>query len=98
MRDLCPEATLVDPETIHEARRLLHDLVFNGKATTKGGHVIFPKDEVLVTMLEKIGSKKVEEPDVPFNVEGFVPKQTYQEVKRETRPDQVREGHPQAQG
>ena len=77
------------PDVIHEARRLIHDLVFNGFAKTMGGRTIEPKDEVMVTMLEKVASKKVEEPDVPFNVEGFSPKETYQEVKRESPSDQT---------
>ena len=68
------------PATIKEARRLLHDLVFQGRATTKGGRVIEPKDEVLVTMLEKVASKKIEEPDVPQTVEGFVPQETFKEI------------------
>ena len=35
----------MDPATILEARRLLHDLVFTGAAKTRGGHLIEPKDE-----------------------------------------------------
>lgn len=73
----------MDPDAIKEARRLLHDLVFTGAAKTRGGRLIEPKDEVLVTMLEKVASKRIEEPDVPMTVEGYVPKATYKEVHRE---------------
>ena len=85
----------MDPATILEARRLLHDLVFIGRATTKGERVLDPKDEVMVTMLEKIASKKIEEPDVPISVEGYTPKATYKEVRREMSPNQGDEA-PQA--
>ena len=78
----------MDPATILEARRLLHDLVFIGRATTKGERILDPKDEVMVTMLEKIASKKVEEPDVPLSVEGYTPKATYKEVRRAVDQDQ----------
>ena len=68
----------MEPETIKEARRLLRDLIFTGKAKLKSGQTIQPKDEWLVTLLEKVASKKIEEPDVPLEVEGYVPKETYQ--------------------
>jgi len=77
------------PDVILEARRLIHDLIFDGQATTKGGRVISPKDEVLVTMLEKVAGRRVEEPDVPFIVEGFAPKETYQEVTHASSPNQT---------
>ena len=69
----------MDPATIKEARRLLHDLVFTGRAITKAGSTIQPKDEVLVTLLEKIASKKVEEPSITPTVDDFVAKETYVE-------------------
>ena len=78
----------MDPATILEARRLLHDLVFTGAAKTQGGRLIEPKDEVLVTVLERVASKKVEEPDVPMTVEGYSPKATYKEVHRAMAPNQ----------
>ena len=68
----------MDPGTIKEARRLLHDLIFTGKAKLRSGQTIQPKDEWLVTLLEKVASKKVEELDVPMTVEGYSPKETYQ--------------------
>ena len=81
----------MDPATILEARRLLHDLVFVGRATTKGERVLDPKDEVMVTMLEKIASKRIEEPEVAVTVEGYTPKATYKEVHREMAPHQDNE-------
>ena len=78
----------MDHATILEARRLLHDLVFTGAAKTQGGRLIEPKDEVLVTVLERVASKKVEEPDVPMSVEGYTPKATYKEVRRAVDQDQ----------
>ena len=67
----------MDPGTIKEARRLLHDLIFTGKARLQSGQTIQPKDEWLVTLLEKVASKRVEEPDVPVEVEGYSPKETF---------------------
>ena len=69
----------MDPRTIREARRLLHDLVFTGMAATEGGRILSPKDEVLVTLLEKIASKKVEEPTVTPDVTDYAPRETYHE-------------------
>ena len=69
----------MDPKTIREARRLLHDLVFTGQAATSSGKLIVPKDEVLVTLLEKIANKKVEEPTVAPDIADYLPQETYRE-------------------
>ena len=67
----------MDPETIREARRLLHDLVFQGEARLSTGFMLTPKPEVLVFILEKMASKKFDEtPDLP-TVEGYTPQSTY---------------------
>lgn len=71
------------PDVIHEARRLIHDLIFFGKAITQGGRILEPKDEVMVTMLEKVASKRVEEPETLQTVAGYTPQETYREVTRE---------------
>ena len=78
----------MDPHTIKEARRLLHDLVFHGQAQTSSGKIIAPKDEVLVTVLEKIAGKKIEEPDRPVAIEDFTLKGTHH----------VRESHAETEG
>lgn len=88
----------MSPDVIKEARRLIRDLIFFGRAQTTGGRIIVPKDEVMVTMLEKVASKKVEEPDVPLTIEGYLPKETYREVNREVCQDTAGEGSPQAKG
>lgn len=67
----------MNPEVIQEARRLIRDLIFEGRAQTKGGRTILPKDEVMVTMLEKVASKRIETDEAPQTVEGFVPQETY---------------------
>ena len=67
----------MDPGTIKEARRLLHDLIYMGAAMTKGGRLIKPMDEALVTLIKVIAEKKIEEPDVPLTVEGYTPRETY---------------------
>jgi hypothetical protein len=80
----------VDAETIREARRLLHELVFNGEARLSTGFMVAPKPEVLVLLWEKIGAKKVEEVVEPTKVEGFTPQQTYrtkEKDRHEIRPD-----------
>ena len=76
----------MDPKTIREARRLLHDLVFTGQAKTASGKLIVPKDEVLVTLLEKIANKKVEEPVVAPDIADYLPQETYREKPREKPP------------
>ena len=80
----------MDPRTIREARRLLHDLVFNGQAQTSTGKIIALKDEVLVTMLEKIASKKMEESVAIPEVSDFKPQETYHEKPKdsEVSPDE----------
>lgn len=74
------------PEVIQEARRLIRDLIFHGRAKTTGGRTIEPKDEVFVTLLEKVAAKKVEEPDVPQTVEGFTPRQTFHAIAKDQPP------------
>ena len=69
----------MDPGTIKEARRLLHDLIYTGAATTKGGRVIKPMDEALVSLIKQVSEKKLEEPDVLLTVEGYTPKETHLE-------------------
>ena len=76
----------MDPRTIQEAQRLLHDLVFTGQATTSSGKLIVPKDEVLVTLLEKIANKKVEEPTVAPDIADYLPQETYREKPLEKSP------------
>ena len=76
----------MDPKTIREARRLLHDLVFTGQAATSSGKLIVPKDEVLVTLLEKIANKKIEEPAVAPDIADYLPQETYREKPREKPP------------
>mgnify|MGYP001583707518 FL=1 len=67
----------MDADTIREARRLLHDLVFAGEARLSTGFMICPKADLLVLMLEKIASKKYDEtPELP-TVEGYKPQSTY---------------------
>lgn len=80
----------MDAETIREARRLLHDLIFKGSATFSSGTSLHPKDEVLVGIVEKVASKKVEEPIEAHVVEGYTPQQTYrtkEKDRHETVPD-----------
>lgn len=73
----------MDPETIREARRLLHDLIYTGSATFKSGTTLHPKDEVLVGIVEKVASKKVEEPIPDQTVEGYIPQQTYRTKEKD---------------
>ena len=65
------------PETIREARRILHDLVFKGEAVLSTGRLIEPDDDHLVPLLEKIAGKKLEEVVVPPILEDFSPKETH---------------------
>ena len=69
----------MDPETIKEARRLLHDLIFKGAALLANGRHLQPLDEQLVSLVEKIAGKKLEELEVPKTVEDFTPQGTYHE-------------------
>ena len=73
----------MNTQAIYEARRLLHDLIFTGKAKLAKGRIIEPKDEWLVTLLEKVASKKVEEPEVPVEVLDFEPRSTYHAKPKE---------------
>jgi len=67
----------MDAATIKEARRLLHDLIFRGEAELSSGVILYPKPEVLVPLIEKIASKKLEEIHEPPGVSGFTPKGTH---------------------
>lgn len=73
----------MDAQTIKEARRLIHDLIFNGEAILRTGTVVHPKHEVLVLLWEKIATKKLEEPIEATTVEGFTPQQTYREREKD---------------
>ena len=80
----------MDPATIKEARRLLHDLIFKGKAQLSKGRIIEPKDEWLVTLIEKVAGKKVEEVETPVEVTDYAPRSTYH--ARETGEETAQEG------
>lgn len=67
----------MDAATIREARRLLHDLIFCGEATLASGTMVCPKPELLIPLIEKIASKKLEETHEPPGVTGFTPQGTY---------------------
>lgn len=72
----------MDQETIREARRLIHDLIFAGEARLSTGFMLCPKPDLLVLMLEKIASKKFDEtPPLP-TVEGYIPQSTYHVKER----------------
>jgi|SRR3990167_4423901 len=79
----------MDPETIKEARRLLRDLIFKGQASTQLGKTIAPKDESLVTLIERVAARRVEEPEALPAVEGYQLKGTHH-VREKERPDQGR--------
>lgn len=82
----------MDPATIREARRLLHDLVFWGEVTLSNGVKVTPKPDLLVLLWEKIGTKKVEEIPEVVEVEGFSPQQTYRTKEKERH--EIRPDHP----
>ena len=67
----------MDAETIREARRLLHELIFTGQARLSTGIALVPKPEFLIPLLEKIASKKLEETHEPPGVTGFTPQGTH---------------------
>ena len=67
----------MDAETIRESRRLLHDLIFHGRAQLREGRTLQPDDAQLVSLLEKIASKKLEETHEPPGVTGFTPQGTH---------------------
>ena len=67
----------MDAETIREARRLLHDLLFTGQAKLASGTHLIPKPEFLIPLIEKIAGKKLEETHEPPGVTGFVPQGTH---------------------
>ena len=67
----------MDPETIKEARRILKDLVYHGYTTLKGGRRLHVQDEQLITLLEKVAAKKVEEKEVVPEVDDFTLKGTH---------------------
>lgn len=67
----------MDAATISEARRLLHDLIFRGEAILASGTTICPKPEFLIPLIEKIASKKLEEPHESPGVTGFTPQGTH---------------------
>ena len=76
----------MDPATIREARRLLHDLIFQGQAFLKSGKHLQPQDDQLVTLVERIASRKLEEVEVPKTVDDFVPQGTYHEIQKDPNP------------
>ena len=67
----------MDPKTVQEARRLLTELVLYGKVTLFGGRKVQPDDNMLLTLLEKVAAKKIEEIEVPVEVLDFEPRSTY---------------------
>ena len=79
----------MDVNTIREARRLLHDLIFRGEAELQSGAMICPKPELLIPLIEKIASKKLEETHEAPGVSGFTPPTTYhvKEPDRATDPE-----------
>lgn len=67
----------MDAETIREARRLLHELIFRGEAILSVGTRLTPRPEFLIPLIEKIASKKLEETHEPPGVTGFTPQGTH---------------------
>jgi len=67
----------MDATTIREARRLLHDLIFQGEARLSSGTMVSPKPEFLIPLIEKIAGKKLEEVHEPPSVSGFTPQGTH---------------------
>ena len=80
----------MDPSTIREARRILHDLVFKDQAFLSSGKHLQPQDDQLVSLVEKIAGRKLEEPEAPKTVDDFTPQGTYHEKPKDpslTRPN-----------
>ena len=73
----------MDAPTIKEARRLLHDLIFQGEAILSSGTMIRPKPDVLIPLIEKIAARKLEETHEPPSVTDYTPPSTYH-VKEST--------------
>jgi len=67
----------MDPATIKEARRILKAIVENGTAMLKSGRIVSPDDGMLLSLVEKVAGKKMEEPEVPVEVSDFKPTGTY---------------------
>ncbi len=67
----------MDPSTIKEARRILKAIVENGTAMLKSGRIVSPDDGMLLSLVEKVASKKLEEPEKVVEVTDFVPTGTY---------------------
>ena len=67
----------MDPETIKEARRILKSLVNTGEAILKSYRRLYVEDDQLVTLLEKVAAKKVEEKEVVPEVDDFTLKGTH---------------------
>ena len=67
----------MDARTIREARRVIHDLIFGGKATLSTGLELAPKPEFLVPLFERIAGKKLEEVQEAPGVTGFTPPTTH---------------------
>ena len=63
--------------TIQEARRLLRQLISTGEAVLSNKRVLSPKDDLLVTLIEKHASRKLTPTVVMPVVEGFEPQKTY---------------------
>ena len=84
----------MDPETIKEARRILKELVHRGMASLKSGRQLQVEDEQLITLLEKVAAKKVEEKEVVPEVDDFTLKGTHhvrESNVRETPGQGIRE-------
>lgn len=67
----------MNADTIREARRLIHELIFRGQAHLSSGTMLIPKPEVLIPLIEKVAAKKLEEVHEPPSVSGFTPQETY---------------------
>lgn len=67
----------MDAATIKEARRLLHELIFQGEARLSTGVPLHPKPEFLIPLIEKIAGKKLEDTHEPPGVTGFTPQGTH---------------------
>jgi len=72
----------MDRTTILEARRLLRDLIYEGRAVLSNGTVVSPDaDRTLVPLIEKVAKLRAEEKDEPTSIEGFELKETYRAKK-----------------
>lgn len=67
----------MDAKTVREARRIIHELIFQGQAKLASGTTLVPKPEFLIPLIEKVAAKKLEEVQEPASVTGFTPPTTY---------------------